>query len=392
VRSGLIVGEVGVSLVLVALAGLLLRSFLSVTSQDAGIDADGVWVMPLTVSGAETLDQYRQRMDALLVAIEAVPGVSSAAYGIEMPFENVGGSTCCWSGRTSPVPIVDQRRDGVITFYHPVTPEFFATLGTGIVAGSGWTAEHAASEPLPVVLTQSLAVQHFGSAQRAVGQELHWGRTARVRVVGVAEPTLHYGLDQAVQDGMYLPIPAMTFAPDNVTFAVKLSAGGGSPVAALREAIWSADPDQPVPSVEPLESWIDASTGLRRLSSTLSSAFGAIALLLAAGGLYGTLLYTASQRRRELGIRIALGAGRRQIQSDVVAGGVGLAALGLLFGIPAAIYLGRLLEGFLWNVAPTDVGTLVTAAAALLAAAALASWLPAYRASRTDPLEVLRAD
>jgi putative ABC transport system permease protein len=392
VRSGLIVGEVGVSVVLVAVAGLLLRSFLTVTSQDAGIDPDGVWVIPLNLSGNETPEQARRRMDAMLAAIETVPGVSSATYGIEMPFENVGGSTCCWSGRTSPDEIVDQRRDGVLTFYHAVTSDFFETLGTGLVSGSGWSAGDPVSEPFPAVLTESLAIQHFGSARSAVGRELRRGRDGLVRVVGVAEPTLHYGLDQELHDGMYLPVQALSSSVFSFTFAVRLSGDGGSPVAALRRAIWSADPDQPVPSVEPLEAWIDASTGVRRLSSALSSAFGVVALILAAGGLYGTLLYAASQRRRELGIRIALGAGRRQIQSDVVAGGVGLAVLGLLFGIPAAIYLGRLLEDFLWNVAPTDVSTLVTAATVLLAAAALASWLPAYRASRTDPLEVLRAD
>jgi predicted permease len=392
VRSGLVVGEVGVSLVLVAMAGLLLRSFVGVSSQDSGIDPDGVWLMPLSVSGIETPEQYRQRMDALLAAIEGVPGVSSATYGIEMPFENVGGNTCCWSGRTSPEEIVDQRRDGVVTYYHPVTPDFFATLGTRLTAGSGWSAGEASSEPLPAVLTESLAIQHFGSAQEALGRELHMGRAAVVRVVGVAGRTLHYGLDQELRHGMYLPVQAITFAPDNVTFAVKLAAGGGSPVAMLRDAIWSADPDQPVPSVEPLDTWIDASTGIRRLSSALSSAFGAISLLLAAGGLYGTLLYAASQRRRELGIRIALGARGRRIQREVVANGVGLAMGGLVLGTPAAVLLGRLLESFLWNTSVMDPLTFVVASMVLVSAAALASWPPARRASRTDPLEVLKAE
>jgi ABC-type antimicrobial peptide transport system permease subunit len=131
---------------------------------------------------------------------------------------------------------------------------------------------------------------------------------------------------------------------------------------------------------------------VRRLSSALSSAFGAIALLLAAGGLYGTLLYAASQRRRELGIRIALGAARRRILGDVVAGGVGLALVGLLLGVPSALLLGRFVRSFLYEVAPTDPLAIVAASLVLLVTAALASWLPAYRASRTDPLEVLRAE
>jgi predicted permease len=393
VRGGLIVGEVGVSLVLVALAGLLLRSFIAVTSQDPGIEPDDVWVIPLNITDVETPDQYRQGMDAILVSVESVPGVSSAAYGIEMPFEHVGGSRCCWSQRTAPTRIVDSRTDGVITFHHPVSADFFATLGTDLLVGSAWRSADALSGPLPVVLSESLALRHFGSAEHAVGQELHLGsRNEPARVVGVAEPTLHYGLDQPHADAVYLPHEGLGFTPDFVTLAVRLSPGTSAPIVALREAIWSVDPDQPVPRVERLQDWIDDSSGVRRLSSALSGAFGAIALLLAAGGLYGSLLYAASQRRHELGIRIALGAGRGRIQGDVVGRGLALAALGLMLGVPAAIYLGRLLEQFLWNVSATDPVAIVTAALVLLATAALASWLPAFRASRTDPLDVLRAD
>jgi predicted permease len=402
VRGGLIAGEVGVSLVLVALAGLLLRSFLAVTSRDPGIDPDAVWIVALNTPDAQgdaAADAFRQRMGRVLAAIEDVPGVSSVTYGIEMPFENVGGATCCWSLRSAPMDVVDPRADArsVITYLHPVTHRFFETLGTGLLAGSSWTPAEAFVTPRPVVLTESLAIRHFGSAGAAIGQALQvWqldDRNGPVRVVGVAETTLHYGLDQAHPDALYLPIEALTFGSDAASFAVKApSLPAGDVVEAIREAIWSVEPSLPVPSVVTLQSMIDDSSAVRRLSSALSSAFGVVALILAAGGLYGTLLYAASQRRRELGIRIALGAGRRQIQSDVVAGGIRLAALGLLFGIPAAIYLGGLLDDFLWNVSPTDVRTLITAAVALLAAAALASWLPAYRASRTDPLEVLRSD
>jgi ABC-type antimicrobial peptide transport system permease subunit len=124
----------------------------------------------------------------------------------------------------------------------------------------------------------------------------------------------------------------------------------------------------------------------------LSSAFGAVALFLAAGGLYGTLLYATSQRRRELGIRMALGAESRQVQADVLASGLALGAVGVAIGVPSALLLSRFLRSWLWGVSPSDPLAIAGGSLVLLSVAAAASWLPAYRASRTDPLEVLRAE
>jgi hypothetical protein len=334
-------------------------------------------------------------MYPVLAAIESLPMVESASYGIEMPFEFVGGGTCCWGQPTATLEAVDVVREGQRTDLHPVTENFFETLGTRLVAGGGWTAADARVGELPVVLGESLAIAHFGSAAAAVGKELQFNG-GRVRVVGVAESTAHYGLDQTRRQAMYLPIEALPFNDDRVTFAIKARESGRESgaeiVEAIRTAIWSEEPTLPIPNVERLQAWIDDSAGVRRLGSALSAAFGAIALLLAAGGLYGTLLFAASQRRRELGIRIALGAGRGRIQGDVLASGVGLALIGLGIGVPVALYLGRLLDDFLWNVSPSDPAALIGAALVLVVTAAAASWLPAYRASRTDPVEVLKSD
>jgi hypothetical protein len=332
-------------------------------------------------------------MNAVLAAVESLPDVRSATYGMEMPFEFVGGSTCCWGQRTATVDVAEPGpTDGLLTYLHPVSEDFFATLGTDLVAGTGWRTADAELDELPVVLGESLALGHFGSAAAAVGQELQFGG-GRVRVVGVAEPVAHYGLDQTSARGdMYLPLEALPFDAGRATFAIEARESAADLAQSIREAIWSVEPALPVPAVERLQTWIDDSSGVRRLGSALSGVFGAIALMLAAGGLYGTLLYAASQRRRELGIRIALGAGRARIQGEVLTRGLGLALAGLVIGVPAASYLGRLLESFLWNVSPADPTSLVVASLVLIAAAALASWLPAYRASRTDPLEVLRSD
>ncbi|NNF13757.1 MAG: FtsX-like permease family protein, partial [Gemmatimonadetes bacterium] len=148
----------------------------------------------------------------------------------------------------------------------------------------------------------------------------------------------------------------------------------------------------PVPQVVPMEEWISESSATRRFGSLLFGAFGVVALLLAAAGLYGTLLYTVGQRKQELGIRLALGAGRGRIQNDVIRKGVIHAAVGVTLGGLIAVWVGRLLEVFLFGISTTDPVALGSAAAVLFLTAVLASWFPAYRAGRTDPLETLKAE
>ena len=398
-RRGLVVGEVGISVVLVALAGLLLRSFNEVTAQHPGVEPENVWTIVLNPVGLENVDEYRSRMDRVLAALEAVPGVRAVTYGNEMPFQFVGGSRCCeFRGvvRTegSEENILQDRR-GLPTHY--VTASFFETLGVDLRAGSVWGPVDVATEPPPAIVSERLAIEAFGSESAAVGQELTYGggeSFTTARIVGVAGPTLHYGLDETHAEALYVPIETYSSPLDeSTTFAIKLS---GSPEGALpsriRGAIWSVEPNLPVPNVQPLSAWINDSLGVRRLSSALSSAFGAVALFLAAGGLYGTLLYATSQRRRELGIRMALGAESRQVQGDVLASGLALGAVGVAIGVPSALLLSRFLRSWLWGVSPSDPLAIAGGSLVLLSVAAAASWLPAYRASRTDPLEVLRAE
>jgi putative ABC transport system permease protein len=160
----------------------------------------------------------------------------------------------------------------------------------------------------------------------------------------------------------------------------------------LREAVWEAVPDMPVPVIRSMDGWVERSTAGRRFDSVLFGAFGIMALILAAAGLYGTLLYTVGQQRRELGIRLALGAGRGSVERQVVSKGLVLAGLGSMLGLGGAWATGRFLESRLYNLEPTDPSTLVIAVIALLLVASIASWLPARRAGRTDPLETLKVE
>jgi predicted permease len=388
-RGGLVIFEVAISLVLVASAGLLMRSFVSVTTVDPGLVVEDVWMLPLNLANVETPEEYRNRMEPLRTALLAIPGVVTASYGIEAPFEHVGGNFCCWGTRG--VPPAEPETTPLRLHMHPVSEGFFDTFRTEIVTGEGWTTSNASTSPTPVVVSESLAVRFFGSADAAVGRELPDVADGAV-IAGVAEQTRHYGLDQAHDYAIYLPVEVLSFPIPRATFAVRTLDASGDFARSMREAVWSEEPALPVPSVETLDEWVSRSSATRRFGSLLFGAFGFVALLLAAAGLYGTLLYAVGQRRQELAIRLALGAGRGRIQSDVIRGGVIQAAVGVAVGAIVAVNVGRFLESWLFGITATDPAALISAALVLFVTAVAASWLPAYRAGRTDPLETLKAE
>jgi putative ABC transport system permease protein len=391
-RGGLVTVEVALSLVLVTMSGVLLRSFMEVTAQDPGVRVDGTWVIPVDFPTPPEVGQYAATMEEIKLGLAALPGVERVTYGLEAPFEWVGGSTCCWGNSFL---IDDVEADDLGAMIHGVDEDFFATYDVELVAGRLWPRSESLPDPLPAVMAEALAVEIFGSAQAAVGRTgtLN-GRESGggFQIVGVAADTRYYGLDQGVDEALYLPVEAVPFPLDIGTFGVQASREGDGIARQLRQAVWQVRPSLPLPTVVPLDSWLTESAATRRFSALLTLAFGGVAWLLAAGGLYGTLLYAVQQRRKELGIRLALGAGRGRIEGQVLRRGVGLAVLGAAIGAVAAVALGRLLESFVYGVGPRDPLSLALSVVLLLATAALASWLPARRASRTDPLETLNAE
>ena len=388
-RSGLVVAEVALSLMLVAQAGLLLKSFLQVQAHDPGVDVEGVWTLPMTPTGIETPAEYVAMMNEIESSLAAVPGVASATYGLTMPFQYTGGGRCCW-GRTLDDP--DGGEQDIRLTMHPVSDGYFETLGLELVAGAPWGLSEAELSPAPGIVTEALAVRMYGGAEAALGQVLDDSGDGW-RIVGVARDAKHYGLDQSDPLALYVPMAAVPFAMPGVHMAVKLAGTAPAELAGdLRRAVWRVAPDLPVPTVRPLAEWVEASTAGRRFDSVVFMVFGGVALLLAAAGLYGTLLYGVRQRRRELGIRLALGASRNRVERQVVGDGIRLALLGLGVGLLGAWNAGRVLESRLFGVEARDLTTLLGAALVLFATALLASWLPARRAGRTDPIQTLKAE
>jgi putative ABC transport system permease protein len=393
VRHGLVVVEVALSLVLAAQAGWLIRSFADLHAVDLGFRTADVWTLPLTPTNIEDPEDWNRRAEAMRIALQEVPGVDAATYGLSMPLENVGGNRCCWRTR----PDIPGVGDDVAAMMHPVASGFFDLFDLRLVAGRSWTPQEArapggagAGGAVPVVVTEPFAVQAFGAASGAIGREMAIDE-AGFRVVGVVADNRHYGPDQEHGPAVYMPATALPFGPGLMHMAVRTDGPRPGLPRALAEAVWRVEPELPVPVVRSMEEWASVATARARFLSGLFTAFGAVAMLLVAGGLAGTLLYTVRVRRRELGIRLALGATPRGVEGSVLRRGVALAVSGTIVGGIGAWMSGRLLTGLV-GVEARHAGAFAVTVAVLLAVALVASWLPARRAAATDPMETLRVE
>lgn len=390
-RTGLVTAEIALSLVLVAGAGLLLRSFLAVRAVDPGFSVAGVWTIPLNLRDPGTPERYREIMDGILRKVDQVPGVESASYSLTAPLQYTGGALCCWMNA---LKVPGRKPDRSLNpFVNPVTEKYFATLDEHMVAGRMWSHVEAVGDPVPVVVNETLARTLAGSPDAAVGKTYGFPDFNDIIVSGVSPDDRHYGLDKGTIPALYVPAERLDWAPRMGAIIVKLaSSATASAASSLRKAVWAAQPGVPVPTVRPLRASMEQSLGERRFDSVISGVFATMALLLAAGGLYGTLLYVAGQRRRELGIRLALGASRTRLEAGMVRSGLFLGLVGITLGLGGAWATNRLLQSRVWGVGSGDPVALAGAAVVLLLTALLASWLPARRAGRVDPVETLRVE
>jgi hypothetical protein len=268
-----------------------------------------------------------------------------------------------------------------------VSEEYFETLSLPVVRGRAVNASDDSKAPLVVAINQAAADLAF-NGRDPVGQMIGFWGDAR-RIVGVVGDERMHGVTEKAPPAVYLPL---TQAPVSSVVLVRTS---GDPMALsndVRAAIAGVDPQLALYGVESLETTLSASVGQRKFTMLIVSAFGALAIVLALIGVHGMLSYTASQRTREFGIRLALGATRGNVQRVVVGGGLRLAALGVALGVGGALWATRWIGTLLYGVLATDARSYVSVIAFVLVAAAAACWLPAVRATRTQALEALRAE
>lgn len=392
-RNSLVVSEIAMAMVLLTSAGLFFRSLVNLSRVDPGFDTEELVTVRLSLRGDRFTPPQRQQFTLdVMDRIRAIPGVEAAAAGLTVPFEYVGASRCClWSrvGRGDA-----READGALGIVpvHPVTLEYFRALGTDVSYGRGFTSEDDAAEGRAAVLNEALARHLFGS-ENAVGQVVFLkGWDAVVTVVGVVPNLHHWGPRGGTEPAIY--VPYATWGADNSHYHIlaRSSAGFETLVPVLREAIWAVAPDLPVDEVVPMRQRVEASTAGNRFFSILLTTFSCVALILATAGVYASMLFAVNQRRKEMGIHLALGARGAHVISKVLRDGMILSLSGIGIGLLASVTVTQTIRSRLWGVSATDPGTISSVIVGLVTATLLACLVPAWRASRADPLDTLRAE
>jgi hypothetical protein len=275
---------------------------------------------------------------------------------------------------------------------HPITPDFFRTLGTRVTYGREFGREDDSGDGLVVVINEPLARYFFGT-EDAVGRSIHLqGWDKPFTVIGVV-PGIHYwGIYQGTEPGVYVSYSHWGAFSNHYHLLVRSTTEVEAVVPLIRSAIQSADPNLPVEEIVPMRTRVEASVAGQRFLSILLSTFAAVALILATGGIYASMLYSVGQRRQEMGIRLAMGARGKQVVGLVLRGGLVVTAVGIGIGIAGSLAVARLLRSWLFGISPWDPITLISVASILAGAALLACLVPAWVASRADPLDTLKAE
>ena len=392
-RAALVVAEVAVALVLVAGAGLLLRSFQRLVAVDPGFEPSHVLALQVWLAVPNESDKGRyfthpQRLaffDRVLGAIGAVPGVEQVGLVSRLPFQGRWNGRFTIEGRPlgpeDPQPRTEARQ---------VSPGFFAAMGIPLLRGEGLPAVADSTAGQHILVNRSLAEKYW-PGESPVGKRIRFGAGGPwLTIRGVVGDMRQVALEEPPADEVYLDYRAS--AGHDMAFVVKTAGPPLNQRAAVLQAVRSVDPEQPVFGVRSLDQLLAEAGAPRRFSLLLLGLFALMALLLSAIGIYGVMAYTTTQRRHEMGIRMALGALPRDVFSLVVGQGMRLVALGLALGLLGAWALSRLLARQLYEITPADPPTYVAAAVVLGTVALLANYLPAWRASRTDPLVSIRSE
>jgi putative ABC transport system permease protein len=389
-RDALVVFEVAVCLVLLVGAGLMLQTMARLRSIDLGFRSDHLLTLRTTLPRAKYADLVRRTgyYQRVLDGVRTLPGVESAGFGSTLPFLSMG-NTVGYLVEGQPAPGRDDFSDALIRV---TSGDYLQALGTRMLEGRPFRQSDGETAPLVAVINESMARRYF-PGQSALGHRLSISSNlAQWRtIVGVVRDVRERGYELAMKPGIYLPqSQTADFFTDSLIIRTVSEPSTLAP--SIRRIISSVDSEQPVAAVRTMDEILDTNVADRSQQMTLLTAFAALALILATIGLYGVLAYSVTQRTREIGLRMALGAGANRIVGAIVLRGLTLAAIGLAIGLATAWALARTMTSLLYGISATDRMTYAAVAALLLAIAAAASWIPAIRASRVDPAIVLREE
>jgi putative ABC transport system permease protein len=386
-RSALVVGEVALAVVLLIGAGLLLRSLWRLQGVEPGFQTDNVLTWSLALPPGDYPDERRQGafFQEVVSRVEALPGVTSAAAVVTLPYDGNDIALALFiEGRPPAEP--GQRRELGLQM---VTPGYFRTLGIPLRRGRDFASTDTA-DTAPVVLVSEAAVRRFWPDEDPIGKRIRLGspEDGWRTIVGVVGDVRHGGPAEEPRPEVYVPVRQSAFP--FMQFVVRTRQEPMALAPAVRAAVAELDAELPLSDVRTLEAVVASATARPRFLSTLVGVFAALALLLAGVGLYGVIAYMARQRTRELGIRMALGAQPEDVLWLVLGSGMRLAVLGVGLGLLAAWAASRVMGSLLYGVSATDPLTFGGLALLVLGVTLVATWLPARRATRVDPLVALR--
>lgn len=384
------VTEIALALVLLVSAGLLLRSVRNLTGQDIGADPRNVVAGLVSLPRQKYPDSTRQAVaySMLMDRVRVIPGVQEASLATDLPL------TTGWqSGVTfEALPPVEPGKEPLFNIV-VADPNWFATMRMRLLVGRDLAATDTRDAPPVVVISRAIA-DRLGGPSAALGQRLKRGRVSVVSpwatIVGVVNDTKDDGLGLRSKGTIYMPLAQNSAG--NVWLAARTAGSASAIVPALRQALAAVDPDLPLAQVQTLEEMMASSIAQPRFSMLMLGIFAAVALLLAAIGIYGVISYSVVQRTHEIGVRMALGARQVDVVRMVARQVLIMAGIGIAIGGVLALAGGKLMTRLLFGVEPSDPITLGAVALGLAVVALVAAAVPAWRAARLDPVSALRSD
>jgi putative ABC transport system permease protein len=392
-RGALIVAEVALAVTLLAGAGLLIKSFLRLQAVDPGFKPEQVLTFELDVpdSRYKEDDDKTRFFRTVIERFESLPGVRSAGGVVVLPLRGSFDLSFTVEGWPPPKPGQEPTLQTRIA-----TPRYFQTVGIPLLKGRLFTAQDDERAPQVALISQSAAKKFFPN-EDPIGRKIRlgWGRgkdkpNVGGEVIGIVGDVRQLGLDVPFEPEIY--VPHAQVGNSSLEIVLRTDVPPATLASAVRREVAELDPDLPIAKIETLESIVAGSISRPRFYMLLVTIFAGVALLLAAVGIFGVMSYSVAQRTRELGIRIALGAGASAVRRLVVGQAMSLAGIGLAIGLGAALLLSSTLEKMLFNLSSTDPATFAAVAGILFVVALVASWLPARRASKVDPVVALRAE
>ena len=388
VRNALLIAEVALSIVLLVGAVLLLRSFARVTTVDPGFRADNVLAFRVALPPAAYSEDHHRItfFDKLIGRLEQLPDVRSAGMIQTLPMRGSYLLSFTIQGRPEPKPAEEPSAN-----HRVVSPGYFPTLGIPLKRGRLFTEQDTEMSPMVAVIDEAFAARHFANEDPiGRGIDIGNGTDGFYEIVGVVGNVHHVDLEASAGPTMYVPFRQDVFS--SMWIVARTDRDPAQLIAAARQAVREIDQALPAFAMTPLRNVISDSVAQRRFSMLLLAGFAATALFLAAVGIYGVVGYSVSQRTREIGVRLAIGAERRDVLALVVGGGMKLAAVGVAIGLAGALGLTQLIATMLFNVTPFDPFSYAVTAAVLLTIAAIACYVPARRAMNVDPLVAIREE